>query len=385
VTCVLATTTITTTTLDIELINSVNDDSGNATNYGSFNKLTGNNKNYGFVADLSGTGENYGFYGNFDVAPDKGSIGFLANSNTDGVGLYALGGSITTYYSPTSGGAALAATGDMLAIGGYTNKDDNDAVCIEGAYQGTGNSADATGVVCYSKPSAGYGYGIKGIGGWIGVYGNTDENGLAGVFGSAPANSGAFAVAAFGDFIASGTKSFLIDHPQDPANKYLKHFSIESNEVLNVYRGIVTLDANGRGKIEMPSYFKIINKNFSYQLTPIGSAAPGLYVSKEINNRGTFKIEGGQPGQKISWTVYAERNDPYLQQHPEKRQVEVPKKAKERGKYLMPDLYNQPASKAMVPVHKYIRNIKKRKIEKNQRLSPEKQDQKFQKSRRSKK
>ncbi|MEZ5068955.1 MAG: hypothetical protein R2847_10915 [Bacteroidia bacterium] len=30
---------------------------------------------------------------------------------------------------------------------------------------------------------------------------------------------------------ASGTKPFMIDHPLDPANKFLKRFSMESNEV----------------------------------------------------------------------------------------------------------------------------------------------------------
>jgi len=362
--------------------NTVLDDSDNATNYGSFNELTGNNKNYGFVADLSGTGENFGFFGYFDVVPDQGSIAIFANSNADGTGLYALGGGITTYYipSPGSGGAAIAATGDMLGIGGYTEKDDDNAICIEGSYQGDSNT-DATGVLGYSAPADAYGYGVKGIGGWMGIFGETDDNGYAGVYGNAPVTV-AYAVFANGDSGASGTKSFVIDHPQDPENKYLKHFSIESNEVLNVYRGVVTLDANGKAVINLPSYFKVINKNYSYQLTPIGSAAPGLYVSKEINNRGVFKIAGGQAGQKISWTVYAERNDPYLQQHPEKRQVEVLKRTKERGKYLMPELYKQPASKAMVPIHNVIKRTKKMQIEKLQVKSPEKQDKKYHQTKR---
>ena len=58
-----------------------------------------------------------------------------------------------------------------------------------------------------------------------------------------------------GDMTASGVKSFTIDYPLDPENKALRHYNIESNEVLNMYRGIVTLDANGKAIIDLPEYF----------------------------------------------------------------------------------------------------------------------------------
>mgnify|MGYP000161771312 FL=1 len=44
---------------------------------------------------------------------------------------------------------------------------------------------------------------------------------------------------------------------------------------------------------------------------------------------------------EVSWTVCAQRNDPYLQQHPTSKQVEVDKEEWNKGKYLQPDLYNQ--------------------------------------------
>mgnify|MGYP006154198565 CR=1 FL=1 len=53
------------------------------------------------------------------------------------------------------------------------------------------------------------------------------------------------------------------------------------------------------------------------------------------------------PNQKISWQVYAERNDAYLQQFPEKRAVEINKDANDSGKYLMPELFNQPKEKGI--------------------------------------
>ncbi len=270
------------------------------------------------------------------VSGDFNNVQLLLNTKSDGIGLLALGNNLTSYWTRTDG-AGIVANGTNVAIHGFTELADDDAVAVYGSYQGTTNN-DATGVFGYSDPNDNWGYGVKGYGGYIGVYGE-DINGSAAVFAN-------------GDLVATGTKTFKIDHPLDPANKFLKHFSIESNEVLNVYRGTVTLDRRGKAIVKLPSYFKSVNKNYSYALTPIGQPAPGLYVAKEINSRGKFVIAGGQPGQKVSWYVYAERNDPYLQQHPEKRQVEVLKKGKEKGKYLMPELYNQPASKALIKVNK---------------------------------
>jgi hypothetical protein len=36
-----------------------------------------------------------------------------------------------------------------------------------------------------------------------------------------------------------------------------------------------------------------------------------------------LSIAGGKPGSKVSWTLYAERNDKYIQDHPDSKQVEV--------------------------------------------------------------
>ncbi|EDM43609.1 hypothetical protein SCB49_08463 [unidentified eubacterium SCB49] len=189
------------------------------------------------------------------------------------------------------------------------------------AYTGTDN-ANHIGVSGYSQPRANRGIGVRGEGGNYGVF-------------------------AQGDLGASGTKSFTIDHPQDPANKILKHFSIESNEVLNIYRGVDTFDANGYVKVTMPDYYFSINKNASYQLTPIGAAMPNLYIEKEIDGTGTFIIAGGEPGKKVSWSLTAERNDPYLIQNPERRKVVIEKEGERKGKYLTPELYGQPKSKSM--------------------------------------
>lgn len=230
---------------------------------------------------------------------------------------------------------------DEAAIRGYA-----------GSYSGSGfqsvgvwgeNEQGGRGVTGTSREDSGIGvFGSNGSGNGVGVQGVAFEHGN-GVEGSVNTWSNGYAVFAIGNSGSSGTKSFVIDDPRDPANKILKHFSLESNEVLNIYRGTETFNANGSVVVNLPDYYEAINKNASYQLTPVGGAMPNLYISKEVND-GTFVISGGIPGKKVSWAVTAERNDPYLKQYPNNREVELDKGEKS-GKYLMPDLYGQPKEK----------------------------------------
>lgn len=227
-------------------------------------------------------------------------------------------GIVTATYSNAAsvwGQSSGIRSGVFVATGATAN-----TTCLQGTYTGPAGNYDAIGVYGQSTPAAFYGYGVVGTGGWYGVFAN-------------------------GNLGASGTKAFEIDHPLDPENKYLKHYSMESPEVLNMYRGNIVLDANGEATVTLPDYFKEININFSYHLTPIGSFA-NLYIKEEIQGN-QFKIAGGNPNQKISWQVFAERNDLYLQQNPESKAVEVDKKEFDKGLYLRPELYNQPEEKGI--------------------------------------
>lgn len=168
--------------------------------------------------------------------------------------------------------------------------------------------------------------GVAGIG-YVGVAGQSNDP-----------NNG-FGIYSFDNLGAQGTKNFVIDHPLDPENKLLKHFSIESNEVLNMYRGTAVCDQNGEAVVQLPSYFTVINIDFSYYLTPIGAFAP-LFIKEKINNN-QFKIAGGNPGMEISWMLSAERNDAYIQAHPGIRSTEVMKREADRGKYLSPESFGK--------------------------------------------
>lgn len=289
-------------------------------------------------------------------------IGLRATTTNTGVGILATSTSAVNVFSPIQANTNATSTLTSAIVGnttggasGVSGQVESTATAAQGVY---GNNLRTTGG--YGTYGIGHsgtvgetnyqlGFGIYGrnydaigpLGNAVGTYGL----GYVGVWGDQSDPLG-YSVYANGDFGAAGTKAFAIDHPLDPENKYLKHYSIESNEVLNMYRGTVPFDANGEAIVTMPDYFDAVNANFSYQLTPIGGYAP-LFIKEKLND-GTFVIAGGTDGMEVSWSVYAERNDPYLQQHPESKQVEVAKEEWNKGKYLQPDLYNQPDSKKIV-------------------------------------
>ncbi len=227
-----------------------------------------------------------------------------------------------------------------------------------------------------------YGVGVRGEGGWqgvagygsntgnsvaYGVYGIGATNGLAyGVYGKADsstasggvkygvygtASGGATSYAGYfagnvqinGNYAATGTKSFKIDHPLDPEHKYLLHYSMESNEVLNVYSGNITTDGRGLATVQLPAYFESINKDFRYQLTAIGTFAQAIVKQKISGN--IFTIQTSQPDVEVSWQVTAVRNDKYMVAHPANTEVE--KESENTGMYLQPAEWKQPAEKGI--------------------------------------
>ncbi len=143
--------------------------------------------------------------------------------------------------------------------------------------------------------------------------------------------------------IYAGTKDFKIDHPLDPANKYLYHAAVESSEMMNIYTGNVTTDSQGDAVVELPDWFEALNTDFRYQLTVIGQFAQAIVASEISNHR--FSIKTDKPNVKVSWQVTGVRQDRYAQAHP--LQVEVEKPERERGYYIYPELYGAPAEKSI--------------------------------------
>ncbi len=197
----------------------------------------------------------------------------------------------------------------------------------------------------------------SGSGTTIGIRGSTNALFGTGVYGRATSTSGStygvygstasangFGVFSNGRLGASGTKSFMIDHPLDPENALLYHYSTESPTPQNAYNGTVTLGADGSAWVTLPDYFESINTNYTYQVAAIGAPAT-LYIAREIEN-GAFLVAGGRPGMRVSWEVKADRTDRFVERYG--APTEQMKAPEHRGKYLRPELYDRPASEAMV-------------------------------------
>lgn len=143
--------------------------------------------------------------------------------------------------------------------------------------------------------------------------------------------------------VSKGGGSFKIDHPLDPANKYLYHSFVESPDMMNVYNGNVITNQRGLATVILPDYFEALNRDFRYQLTVIGQFAQAI-VAKEIS-RNRFKIRTSKPGVKVSWQVTGVRHDAYANAH--RIQVEEDKSPQEQGRYLHPELFGAPREQAI--------------------------------------
>jgi hypothetical protein len=147
--------------------------------------------------------------------------------------------------------------------------------------------------------------------------------------------------------LTAGVKTFRIDHPLDPENKYLSHSSVESPDVMNIYNGNVITDTEGNATVVLPDYFEALNRDFRYQLTVIGKFAQAAVAGEIKNNR--FSVKTDQPNVKVSWQVTGIRNDALANAH--FLTVEEEKPESQRGLFLNPEHYGQPKSKGIAFVH----------------------------------
>jgi hypothetical protein len=274
------------------------------------------------VKGASASGNGGEFYGGANTVGGNGvlTVGGAATSN----GYGGSGGQLTGGNGGINGGNGLRAFG-----GSGSDSGGNGVVGTGGI---SGNLAGSGGV--FYGASSSTGVGGDGIYAVAGAGTNANDNGLAGYF---------YGNVAIDGTLTADTKYFQIDHPTDPANKYLNHASIESSEMIDIYSGNVTTDENGLATITLPSWFESVNGDFRYQLTIVGRKAQA-WVAKEIAN-GTFQIASDATNTKVSWQVTGVRHDAYAKAHP--LIVEEAKNAHERGLYKHPELYNQPATKGL--------------------------------------
>lgn len=203
-----------------------------------------------------------------------------------------------------------------------------------------GHSIHWVGVLGYTDTDSTWateGYIVAGTKNATAIYGRNDSgsgNGWAGFFGGD--------VAVTGNLSKSGG-SFKIDHPLDPANKYLYHSFVESPDMKNIYDGTVTTDRSGLATVTLPDYFSALNRDFRYQLTVIGQFAQAIVASKISDNR--FAIRTDKPNVEVSWQVTGIRQDAWANAH--RITVEEEKPAEEMGSFLHPELFNEAPEKSV--------------------------------------
>ena len=261
----------------------------------------------------------------------NGVSGTSASPNGDGV----WGGNTATTGGVGVQGVGLATSGPNIGVQGISDSAQGigvQALSANVAVAGLNEACTSTGCTP-----------VKGTAGqFVTAAGGTVLQGIGGsttVFTVDASGNGTFA----GNLdvtgkLTKGSGSFKIDHPLDPANKYLSHSFVESPDMMDVYNGVVRLDAKGQAWVSLPDYFEALNRDFRYQLTSIGAPAPDLYVAREVaGNR--FKIAGGKPGGKVSWQVTGIRHDPYANAN--RIPVTEDKPPAEQGYYLHPEVYGQ--------------------------------------------
>ena len=172
---------------------------------------------------------------------------------------------------------------------------------------------------------------VGGLGSSHGVYGRCTVGGnrMAGYFNGPVHVNGA---------LSKSSGSFKIDHPLDPANRYLYHSFVESPDMMNVYNGNVVTDADGYATVTLPDWFQALNRDFRYQLTVIGQFAQAI-VDREVENN-SFVIRTNLSHVKVSWQVTGIRQDAWANAH--RVPVEEDKPADEVGTYLAPEVWGLP-------------------------------------------
>src|SRR5580698_8057307 len=195
------------------------------------------------------------------TASPGGQLGVISTTNSY-PGIYAQGGSAPNG-SGQDGGDGIDAYGDD---GDVTSGSDTGGNGIQ-AFGATGSLFGGNG-------------GVFTGGGKSGVPGGPGD-GVVGFAGGPTSDFVPFAGAFDGDIYVNGgvsneSVSIRLDHPLDPANKYLVHSSVTSSEMKNMYDGTITTDASGQAIVELPEWFESLNRDFRYQLTVLGQFSQAI-------------------------------------------------------------------------------------------------------------
>ena len=296
---------------------------------------------YGVAA--SNSGANAGVYGQSESSQGTGVVGTgpaYGVSGQGAIGVDGMGDAIGVRGTGTSYGVyatspltAVQAVSERTAIVGRSTGTTGTSVGVVGEASragivgtATGSDGSSTGV-----SGTGFGFGVRGSSPTFGIYGEaTAGSGAAGFFVGRVNVTG---------MLTKGGGAFQIDHPLAPATRILRHSFVESPDMMNVYNGNATLDAQGEAVVDLPAYFEALNRDFRYQLTALGAPGPNLYIADRVaGNR--FRIAGGSPGMGVSWQVTGVRQDAWANEN--RIVAEEDKPPEQQGRYLHPSAFGRP-------------------------------------------
>lgn len=283
----------------------------------------------------------------------EGAGKFLIRNATDGF--------VAVSFDPV-GRMGVGVTVPSSGLDVHTNV--QNGVAIFGSHSGAAPPLTASiGVIGGTAPiTAGNTTNTIGVRGFAGTVGTADVGwGLVGtvegpsfinygIYGEGGGTVGYFPGAIYAVSASSGIKSFLIDHPLDPTNRYLEHSSVESAERMNLYRGTIRTDAKGYAVVSLPNWFAALNRNIQYSLTVVADNPDADFVDVMIARPlkdGMFIVRSSRGTVQVDYMVTGERHDPASLKYPL-----VPERDKIpglTGKYLIPEAYGHGPEMRMFP------------------------------------
>ena len=195
------------------------------------------------VAAYTTVGGNYGATGVAGYTTVTGSIALYGNAGS------------STGSNGVVGYGATGVAGNSTITGSYGTFGSG-STGVWGNSTGTGANVGVYGTSGYRRLGVGNGFGVLGQ--------SSSSNGSGGGFSNSTTGdalftynqSGGYAAFFDGDVDVDGnlskaSGSFKIDHPLDPANKYLYHSFVESPDMMNIYNGNATTDASGSAVVQL--------------------------------------------------------------------------------------------------------------------------------------
>ena len=175
------------------------------------------------VQGLSSSPNGTGVLGSATSTSAGGSIGVEGSTSNGGTGVVGVASATTGLnfgvqgITPSSGGVGVQGSSPYIAVAGFNQVCSPTCNLVAGT---AGQFVTGSGGIVLE--------GLAGSG-YAGVF-SVDSNGNLSITGK----------------LSKGSGSFKIDHPLDPANKYLEHSFVESPDMMNIYNGIAMLDSRGK-------------------------------------------------------------------------------------------------------------------------------------------